>query len=488
MICVPVVGPSMREALEDIKSAEAVADIIEFRIDLIADPQVSKLIEATGKPCIVTNRTKLEGGQFKGTEEQRVNLLREAIQAGADYIDIESSTPPDLLRSILESSGKTKTILSYHNFTNTPDNMEGIYQIMADSPADILKIVTYATDITDNLRLFDLLERAKKDGRPLIAFCMGEKGEVSRILSPMYGGFLTFGSLEKGKESAPGQIYAATLKNIYRVNDLKSDAKIYGVIGDPVSKSMGYLIHNKAFQEIGLPDIYVPFWVKSLGKFFQGFQSRFEGLSVTMPHKEEIIPYLDHVDNTAQRIGAVNTVVREDNRWVGYNTDCSGAMRALGSKVDVSDKEVLIIGSGGTAKAIGHGIVKKGGNLTVTYNRNKARGEELAKELNCNVLSSREAQEKEYEILINCSPVGMTPNVNESPFPSRRLQAGMTIFDSVYNPMETKLIREAKSAGCKTISGLELFINQAVDQFELWTGRTAPTSAMRQVVLEKLKS
>ncbi len=487
MICVPIVSTTTEQVLKDLETALPWADLIEFRVDLMVDsPDLSKLINACPKPCIVTNRTKQEGGQFKGSEEERTTILKQAMDAGADYIDIEASTPKEFLKPILESTGSTQKILSYHDFSRTHDRLDDIYDTMCQLPADVVKIVTYAMDLNDNLQIFRLLHRAKKEEQKLISFCMGEKGEISRILSPLMGGFLTFGSLATGKESAPGQILASTLKDVYRVDQIRPEMKWFGVIGDPVSKSMGYLIHNRAFKETGLPHIYLPFWVLNLQKFFSGFEPFFEGLSVTMPYKEDIMPLLDEIDPLAKKIGAVNTVVREGSRWKGYNTDVSGAMRALEAFTKIKDKRVLIIGAGGTAKAIGHGVSEKGGRLTVTYNQNKERGEALARELNCELRAMRDIEHCECDILINCSPVGMSPKVAESPVPQRFLKPGMVVFDSVYNPPETRLIKDAKLAGCQTIAGPELFLNQGADQFEMWTGEKAPLQAMREVLFEKL--
>ena len=488
MICIPIVGPSLDQALNDISLVQSLGDIVELRLDLIKNADLQTLLNALDKPCIVTNRTKLEGGQFKGSEEKRVNVLRKAMSMGVDYIDIESSTPRQYLQPILEEKGKTKTILSFHHFSLTPDNIEGIYEILSETPADILKIVTYAKDINDNIALFNLLAQAKKDKRPLIAFCMGEKGEISRILSPLLGGFLTFGSLNTGKESAPGQIPASTLKEIYRVGLDRKTYKIYGVIGNPISKSMGYLIHNSAFAETKLSHIYLPFWVENVPKFFHAFEPWLDGLSITMPHKEKIMPLLNRIDPMAEKIGAVNTVVRDPGGWTGYNTDYSGAMKALEAHSSIKGKDTLIIGSGGTAKAIGYGIVQRGGRLTVTYNTNCDRGEQLAKELNSEAISIHNLDNRNIDVLINCSPVGMSPDTKQTPFAAHLLKPKMIVFDSVYNPIETRLLKEAKAIGCITISGVELFINLAAEQFELWTGIQAPTRTMSQIVIEKLKA
>lgn len=486
MICIPIIGPTMDRALKDLDACQPLADIIELRLDLIEGFDLPLLLKQAGKPCIVTNRCKIDGGQFKGSEEERVGILRKAIELGADTIDIETSTPGPLLKSILENKGTVKTILSHHDFTRTPDDLNPLYDLMKQMPADILKIITYATDINDNLALFRLLARAKKDEKKMIAFCMGEKGEISRILTIQQGGWLTFGSLATGKESAPGQILASTLKHIYRVNDLKPESKVYGVIGDPVSKSMGYLIHNKAFQAAGLPHVYVPLLVQNVTRFFKAFEPYLGGLSVTMPHKEAIMKVMDRIDPAAERIGAVNTVVQTDSGWTGTNTDCSGALKALAPHGPLKDKTILIIGAGGTAKAIGQGVVDEGARLTLTYNRNMEKAQALADHLHCQLVSIRDVDQVTADIIINCSPAGMTPNTQDTPFPARLLKKGMVVFDSVYNPMATRLLKDAREAGCATVSGVELFVHQAALQFELWTGQKAPIDLMRQVVEEKL--
>jgi 3-dehydroquinate dehydratase/shikimate dehydrogenase len=486
MICIPIVGPSMSKAKEQIESALVIADILELRLDLIVSPDLSALLASITLPVIVTNRSKHDGGQYKGLDEDRLQSLRDALKAGADYVDIEVSTPREYLQPFLEEIEPTKIILSYHDFSHTPEDFNPIYETMCEMPGEIIKIVTYARDLSDNLKMFELLKRAKSEKQKLIGLCMGDLGEISRILSPLFGGYLTFGSLETGQESAPGQIPAKTLKDIYRINAERSDFKIYGVIGNPVSKSLGYLVHNRAFQEAGSPNIYVSFLVDNVEKFFNSFKGFFSGLSVTMPAKEQIMPLLSRVDETAKKIGAVNTVVKEGTDWVGYNTDCSGAISALEACTSLQGKNVLILGSGGTAKAIGYGVKEKGGKLTVTYNKNKERGESLSKELDCELAHARDAGMRAIDVLINCSPVGMSPNITESPFLARDFKEGMVVFDSVYNPLETRLLREAKSAGCTVIPGYELFINQAARQFELWTGQSVPIKTLREVLLRKL--
>lgn len=320
----------------------------------------------------------------------------------------------------------------------------------------------------------------------MIGLCMGEKGEISRILSPLLGGYLTFGSLERGKESAPGQITARRLKEVYRLDRHSAETKWYGVLGNPVSKSMGPWIHNRAFLEMDWPGIYLPFYADNAEKFFKAFESEIEGLSITMPFKEDVARLAGTVEDAAKKIGAVNTLAKANDGWFGANTDGIGAVKALAEKTSLPGKKILIIGAGGTAKAIGHEVVALGAQVTVSYHTNRERADLLAKELGGRSIPVSKAVKESCDILINCSPVGMNPNVDATPIPQSFFKTGMVVFDSVYNPLETRLLKEAREAGCTVIPGIELFLNQAGAQFELWTGLPAPLVAMREALLEQL--
>ena len=486
MICVPITSKTIEEAVEEIKKAENVADIIELRVDYLKNPDLEVLINATQKQVIVTCRKKSEGGLYDGDETGRVALLLNAIAAGADYVDIELSTPEPLLEELIKKKAETRFILSYHNFQQVPEDLQVTFDRMLQKGFEIIKIAVMANSIEDNLKIFDIIKQAKDKKSDIIAFCMGEHGEISRILSPIFGSHLTFGSLSRGKESAPGQIPADILKNIYRVNELNSNINIYGLIGNPVKESMGYLIHNRSFVKKELENIYLPFLVEDLPSFVSGYRTYLKGMSVTMPFKEQVIPLLDEIDETAKKIGAVNTLQIRDGKLFGCNTDCSGAVKALEEKTELNGKKVFMIGAGGAARAIGFGIMEKGASLYI-FDLDTQKADSLAADLGCRTMSA-ESIGSDFDILINCSPVGMHPNVEKTPFSKERLKKGMVVFDAVYNPLKTRLLREAEEIGCVTIPGIELFVNQAVDQFELWTGEKAPKDLMKEIVLERLKS
>ncbi len=486
MICVPITSKTVTEAIDNIKKAENVADIIELRVDYLKNPDLKVLLEATQKQVIVTCRKKNEGGLYDGDEKGRVDLLLNAIAAGADYVDVELSTPEPLFEELKKKQDQTRLILSYHNFEQVPEGLQIIFDRMLQKGCEIIKIAVMANSIDDNLKIFDIIEQAKDKSINIIAFCMGEYGEISRILSPIFGSYLTFGSLSRGMESAPAQIPADILKNIYRVNELKRNVNIYGLIGNPVKESMGYLIHNRSFVNKELNNIYLPFLVDDLPSFVCAYRKYLKGMSVTMPFKEQVIPLLDEIDGTAKKIGAVNTLQIRDEKLFGCNTDCSGGVKALEEKTELKGKKVFMIGAGGAARAIGFGIMEKGAVVYI-FDMDTQKADSLAAELGCETTSAKSIGSN-FDILINCSPVGMQPNVDKTPFPKAKLKKGMIIFDVVYNPLKTRLLREADDVGCVTIPGIELFVNQAADQFELWTGEKAPNDLMKEIVLEGLQS
>jgi 3-dehydroquinate dehydratase/shikimate dehydrogenase len=474
MICIPITAKNTKTAILEIKKTNNLADIIELRLDYIHNPDLKKLIEAAKKSVIVTNRRKEDNGRFKGTEKERLSLLKEAIELGADYIDIEIDANH---KEITSNKKNSKIIVSYHNFKETPDNIKDISTKLNSTDADIIKIATTANKLTDNLKIIKLIKNSKK---PIIALCMGPLGEISRILSTIYGSYLTFASLEKGKESALGQIPAETLKNIYRINNIKPGFKIYGIIGNPISESKGYIIHNALFKKEKLNNIYVRFEVNNLDEFMKNFSSLLSGFSVTMPHKQKITAYLDKIDPVAKKIGAVNTVTNKNGKLTGYNTDITGAIKAIKEKTEIKNKNTTIIGAGGAARAIALGILEKGGKLTI-INRTAEKAEKLSKELNCSSRQLKDLKNIKTDILINTTSVGMHPNTNQTPVETKYIK-DIVVFDAIYNPKKTKLLKEAGKNNCKIISGIEMFINQAADQFKIWTGKEADTKLLREVL------
>lgn len=489
MICIPITAGNVEDAVSDMLSASPYADVVELRVDFIhglqnAESCIEKSLINRTKPVIITNRPGREGGKFKGSEQDRLRLLQKAIELEADYVDIEYDSAGQITRR----NSRTKIIISYHNFNETPHNLNKIYHDICRHEPDIVKIVTYANDITDNIKIFELLNSARV---PAISLCMGELGHLSRILTRKFGGLLTFASLERGKESAPGQLTVDELTGIYHFKDINRETGLYGIIGNPVSHSMSPIIHNSAFKEKGLNNVYVPLKVSNIEDFIKEYRKLdFRGYSVTIPHKESILPFLDDIDPTARDIGAINTMVKNNGKLTGYNTDSMAAVMDLEHGLKrrhdtLHNKNVSIIGAGGAARAIAFGLKAKGCNITI-YNRTLERAEKLSEDVHCSLKRFEELRNLNADILINTTSVGMFPKTDETPVPKDVLRTGMTVFDAVYNPIETRLLRDAREKGCHTVNGLTMFINQAAEQFRLWTNIEPPVDLMRKVVMERL--
>ncbi len=461
MICVPITASDVNGAIKEMKEASKIADILELRLDFIrniSENDLGRLLSKKKKKIIITDRKK------------RLSLLKKAIELKADFIDLDILVGEKKIREIINNKNKTKVIVSYHNFKKTDRReISLVFEKIKKLKPDVIKIATFSNSVIDNLIIFDLIKKAKKQNKKIIGLCMGEKGEISRILSVIYGAELTFGSLREGKESAPGQITAKILKNVYRVNKLRNENPgVYGLVGNPVKHSKGVIIHNKAFEKLKLKNIYVNFLVDDLKSFIKAFKGIIKGLSITIPFKREAISYLDKVDPIARRVGAVNTVVKKGGKLIGYNTDCVGAIQAIEDKIKIKGQDFVILGAGGAARAIAYGIKQKDGNLII-LNRTIKKAEKLAKGLKC-AFGGLELSYLNVDCLVNTTSIGMFPKVNES-LVNKKLLKNMVVFDAIYNPGMTKLLKDAKSNGCKVIFGIEMFVNQALEQLKLWTGK-----------------
>ena len=267
---------------------------------------------------------------------------------------------------------------------------------------------------------------------------------------------------------------------------IDTSTSLYGLIGNPVAHSLSPAMHNQAFAAIGLNAVYLAFRVTDPGGALQSMKALdVKGLSVTRPHTVEVVQYLDEIDGMAARIGAVNTIVNDNGRLIGHNTDCRGAVTALRTHSEIDGKSMAIIGAGGAARAIGFGLAPVAGHLTI-LNRTRKTGEHLAADLKADFLPLDECRLDCYDILINTTPVGMHPDIDASPIAKGALSAESVVMDIVYNPLSTRFLREAADSGCRTINGLDMFVFQGVHQFELWTGNKAPVEVMHRAVLEAL--
>ncbi|HUS58664.1 MAG TPA: shikimate dehydrogenase [Planctomycetota bacterium] len=478
MICISLTSTDLDKLHKDMSRAAKLADVIEVRLDYLPDNiDIGAVLAGRPKPVIVTCRRVEDGGLYDSDDRVRISQLIRAAALGAEYIDIEL----DAAREVRDVHARR--IVSYHNFKSTPQNLADVQKQAIDAGADIVKIAVMANSQDDNLRVFDLL---KKSQVPTAAFCMGELGTISRILGRKFGSRITYAALDRGLESAPGQLAAAELRELYRYHKIGPETAVYGVIANPVAHSMSPAIHNAAFSETGIDAIYLPFKVDEPVSFVNAFKAiDVQGYSVTIPHKETIMPAMDEIDATARKIGAINTVVNRGGRLFGYNTDYIAAVGELEKATELRGRKALMIGAGGGARAIAFGLVQKGVKLTVTDIASE-KAQKLADDVHCSWDYIDHVRAPEVDILLNATPIGMHPKTDESPVPADWLRPETVVFDIVYNPIETRLLREARRRGCKTVSGFDMFVSQAVAQFELWTGRKAPVATMADVVRRRL--
>lgn len=507
--CLAAVITSAETPLDrQVQAARAAgADLVELRVDCIDDVDaVEALLDGPRNlPLIVTLRAADEGGSWSGDEAERIALLQRLGLHGPGYLDIEYATwqrSANVRQKIQLACGagrtRNKLIVSHHDFTGTPADLGSLFDDLVSTPADVVKAVFTARDTTDALRVLSQLRRRAR-GRRLIALAMGEAGLITRVLARKFGAFLTYAALEPGEESAPGQPTLSDLRRIYRWEKTNSATRVFGVVGWPVAHSQSPSIHNAALAAADVDGVYLPLPVREAYESFATFMDTVAGepeldvvgLSVTLPHKEHTLRWLgergQRSTDLARRCGAVNTLTRQsDGVWVGDNTDGLGAVGAL--QQAMSDRKgplrglgVGLLGAGGVARAIAAALLDQGCAVTV-YNRTPERAARLAQELRCAWRPWQERTRSTGTVLINCTSVGLWPDVDRSPVPAEALRRGTWVFDTVYRPRETRLLRAARARGCHVVDGVEMFLRQAAGQYERWHGGVAPVETMRNAL------
>ncbi len=507
MICIPITGSTQDEALLQIEMSLPRAHVLELRMDLITG-ELQKLLERCRSHLIpvkvlVTNRRKeLSLSEEGGGEGKRIAMLEEAVRLGADYVDIELDTVESLRQGVIATArahgNRTRVIISHHDFAKTPpfETLRDIFHHCMGSGAGIAKIVTLAKSPEDNFTVLGLIPYARSIRKDIIAFCMGEEGRESRIIAPLIGSYLNFASLNERLASAPGQLTVGEMEDIlhlaggsvYREAKLSvpPNAKIFGILGNPVKQSLSPLMHDTALREMKIAGKYLPFCMRDVASAVRGIREiGIRGVSVTMPYKIAVMERLDGVDDDARKIGAVNTIVNDKGRLKGFNTDWVGLVQSLKEFMDIRGKVFAILGAGGTARAALFGITREGG-VPVIINRNIAKGERLAGEWTCPFYPLSDLAEVRADCLINTTPVGMMPNGGESPVDGTLLAGYRFVMDVIYNPLKTRLMSDAEEAGCITIPGLNMFVHQGAEQIKVWTGQEAPRELMKQAVRERL--
>lgn len=471
------------------KEAEAGERFLEFRLDYLSKPidgvkAISRFLEEfPDATLLATCRRHQNGGRFNGSIEEEIRILDAALDAGAKAVDVEIESAEHVSARLEGLRSRAWLIVSYHNFSGTPA-MDPVLRRMQKVTADAYKIVTTARKPSDNHRVLALAKSNPKAN--LILLAMGEAGFPTRVLSPAFGGIYTYAAPSAVEGTASGQVSARMLRNMFRVEKFTKVAKLFGVIADPVRHSISPVVHNRAFQTRRMDAVYLPFLVKPIQlKDFFAFADKMPlaGFSVTIPHKQKVIRYLDSVDPLAKRIGAVNTVWKKAGRWRGTNTDAEGVTVPLSKKLRLAKASILIVGNGGAARGAAFALAEAGAQLSLT-GRNIDRVRALAKICGGEPLAPEQTLQRHFDAVVHATPLGMHPHTDECFF--HDTIPGDIVFDMVYNPLETVLIKRAKEQGKEVIPGFQMFIEQAVRQFEIWTGDTAPRSAMEKAAMDAL--
>ena len=495
-ICVPICAQTASELSQTIARVTEIADVIELRLDCLLEGELdsasnvlSSLIGKAEALTILTMRSGEQGGRVSLNLDQRAQFWSSLGSTAENCLkDFEFDLVQEYKRRAAEQVDWSKVICSHHDFVGVPSDLEQIYESMTATNARILKIAVQADDATDCIPVFYLLERARSEGREMIAIAMGAAGVMSRILGPSRGSFLTYGSLDDESATAPGQLTARELREVYRIDRIDQQTEVIGIMGSPVGHSLSPQIHNAAFAAAGVNAVYIPFEVRDAFSFMRRMahpQSReldwnLRGLSVTAPYKSVVMDQLDWIDPAAKEIGAVNTIVVQDNELHGYNTDALGFIaplrRSFGS---LKAARCAIIGAGGGARAALWALRHEGAGAAL-FVREPDKASSVAEKFDCDCRQLAGAHFDQFEIVVNATPLGTQgEHAEQAPATAEQLRGVRLAYDLVYNPIETRFLREARSAGCETLSGLEMLIAQAVEQFKLWTGQESSDEVMR---------
>ena len=485
-VCVAVAATN---AGDMIAKAEALArdnPFIEFRLDYIrqpgtAFPKLRRFLEYHPEVLAIgTCRRAASGGRFRGSTAAEADVLVKAAAAGCQLLDVElqsaTSMKPKDLQRVRHAAA---LILSFHDFRGTR-KLEETFRKMTAIPADFYKVVGTATHLADNVTMMKFLEE-KSHQRSVIGVCMGEQGIISRVLGLRAGSAFTFAAATAGEETAPGQLDSRTLRDVYRIEQVENSTRVYGVAGDPIEHSLSPAMMNAAFRRETVNAVYLALHAKSLHDLMVCVREiPIHGLSITMPYKEEIIKHLDNIEPLAAKIGAVNTVIRaQDGKLYGFNTDVAGVVRPLEQRLTLKGAKILVLGAGGAARAAVFGLKERGAEIFIV-NRSSSAGQKLAKKAKSKFLTQAQMRKMQFDAIVNATPVGMGSG-KQSPLKEKEINTRY-LFDLVYVPAETRLMKMAQARGAQIIPGTEMFVQQGARQFEIWTGKPAPVDEMQHVV------
>lgn len=473
-LCVTVIGKDVAEIRQAREAAEPEADLVELRLDSMARPDPEAALAGRDKPAIVTCRPLREGGLFDGPEAARLGLLARAQALGAEFIDIEWDVDP---RPFIDARGGRGVIVSRHDFQGVPRDLPARLEQLRQAGGEVAKLAVMVERASD---LGALLEQARPDGSSVL-IGMGTAGLATRVLAGRFGSRWTYA----GRGVAPGQVSAARLLTEFAFRSIRPDAAVYGVVGRPVVNSLSPAMHNAGFVALGLNAVYVPIESRDLdGLRSFAAQIGMRGASVTIPFKREVMPLLDAIDPTAAAAGAVNTIAITDGQWVGMNTDAEGFLAPLHKRLPaLAGIRAVVLGAGGAARGVGLALQRAGARVAIAARRPDA-ARTVAAAMGAAV-TDYPPRPASWDLLVNATPLGSrgTPGTPfEGPFDGR------LVYDLVYDPDPTELVRAAAQAGCDAIGGLEMLVAQAERQFEIWTGQRPPAGLFVEAAMQAVRN
>ena len=473
-LCVTVTGQTMAE-LRERRDRVADADLVELRVDTVRDPSAAGALAGRRVPVIFTCRAPWEGGHFKGSEEERHRLLHDAQRLGAEYVDVEWKAG---FGDLLSAKGGKGIVLSMHDFEGVPNDLDARAATMKASGAEVVKIAVNAARLSDCL---PLLAVGRASTTPMVLVGMGDAGLPTRVLSARFGSCWSYA----GDGVAPGQISQCLLRDQYSFRSLSDRTAVYGVVGRPVMHSLSPAMHNAAFKAAEIDAVYLPLAAADFDDFLRFADAiGMHGASITAPFKLDAFEASAECDPVSRRIQSVNTVRHDGNRWVGCNTDVAGFLKPLKRAMAIKDRRATILGAGGAARAASEALSAAGARVTISA-RTPQHAQQTAALTGAST-TRWPPPDDSWDLLVNTTPVGTSPAIDATPLPSGSFR-GELVYDLVYNPLKTRLLRDAEAAGCRTLSGLEMLVAQAELQFEWWTGIRPLERSMRDAALTALE-
>jgi 3-dehydroquinate dehydratase / shikimate dehydrogenase len=487
-ICAVAAASEARSMHGQLQRASRQASMVELRLDWLSnDHEIARFLALLARTkaratLIATCRRREAGGQYHGTIARQLFHLSEAIRAGCGWYDLEIETvrkcPPELIDALL---GEGRQLRSAHFFHRMPGDLGRVVRELAQGDSDAIKIAAQCDSLADVRRLLDFASRRKN----VVAIPMGEVALPARILALRAKEGFAYAPIDNA--TAAGQTSLEDMKRFYRADRINSRTRVYGVIGNPVAHSLSPAMQNAGFAARRMNAVYLPFLVRNLDDFVDSIDPLgIRGFSVTLPHKERLMKHLDGCDALAERIGAINTVVvRGNGELYGYNTDYVGVLRTLERRLSLRGSRVLILGAGGAARAVAFALTQAGSAVCICVRRHK-RARALARAIGGEAVVRARLRHDFFDAIVNATPVGMHPLVDRSPLEARELNCRL-VFDTIYRPRVTRLLKMAASRGIETVSGVEMFVAQGTAQWEIWTGERAPVEAMRRAVISALE-